>query len=402
MTNKTKMSFLALCAVGLESILTNELKILGFTPYDRKAGRVFFHSAEPLLQTLFKANYFLRTTDRIFLVIAQKKVKDFDSFFALIHDIEWESFFKKHARIIIDKVSSFRSLLASEHTLQSVGYKSICTRLCSKWNVLRLNESGKAHIVRLYLENDELFVCLDTSGEPLYKRSYRLSGGLAPLRETVAASLLQFMQWKRKYPLHDGFAGSGTIPIEASLYAYNIPPGINRSFAFEDFNCFGTETTKMIEDCLKEKAVKDVRLDCKVRISASDIDSSAVSLCEANYERAAVVIGRALNEYGRNEHIPRLEFYSSDFKDLQMQYDEGMIISNPPYGKRLGEKEAVLELYVDIARKMRELKGWKMGFLSTQDEFTQIFHKENKSLNIKAHPIKMGNMQMHFYIASNI
>jgi len=393
--------FLALCSVGCEPILTNELKLSGFSPYNRTVGRVFFSSEEDLLTTLFKANYFLRTTDRIFLILAKKKITDFDSFFSLLHSIEWENFFNKTSKIVLDKVSVFKSKLASEHALQSMAYKAICTRLCDKWNMHTLNESGKEHIVRLYLESDELFVCLDTSGEPLYKRGYRLSGGDAPLRETVAASLLQFMQWKRKYPLHDGFTGSGTIPIEATYYACNIPPGINRNFAFEDFACFDKEVLQEVTSSIKEKALENVRTDCLIRITASDIDPKAVSLAKANAERACIFAGRTLTQAGFPHHIPRPEIFQSSFNELKAPYNDGMLISNPPYGVRLLDNEKVVSLYKEIAKKIEDFDGWKLGFITNKEELEKIFYKENKKLNIKIHKLKTGNMQMFFYVLNH-
>ncbi|MGP1520266.1 MAG: THUMP domain-containing class I SAM-dependent RNA methyltransferase [Treponema sp.] len=391
-------NFLALCSVGCEPILTNELKLSCFSPYDRKVGRVFFSSEEDLLPSLFKTNYFLRTTDRIFLLLAKKKITDFDSFFSLLKEIEWEKFFNKNSKIVLDKVSVFKSKLASEHALQSMAYKAICSRLCDIWKQHTLSESGKSHIVRLYLEYDELYVCLDTSGEPLYKRGYRLSGGEAPLRETVAASLLQFMQWKRKHPLHDAFTGSGTIPIEATYYACNIPPGINRSFAFEDFACFNKDVLKEVISSIKEKALENIRTDCLIRITASDIDPKAVSLAKANAERACILAGRILTEAGFPHHIPRPEIFQSSFNELTPPYKEGMLISNPPYGVRLLDEEKVTGLYKEIAKRTKDFSSWKLGFITNKEELEKIFYKENKNLNLKVHQVKTGNMQMFFYV----
>ena len=391
-------NFLALCSVGCEPILTNELKLLDFSPYDRTVGRVFFSSKEELLPSLFRANYFLRTTDRIFIILAKEKITDFDSFFSLLKEIEWENFFNKNTKIVLDKVSTFKSKLASEHALQSMAYKAICSRLCEKWNMHTLSESGKEHIVRLYLEHDELYVCLDTSGEPLYKRGYRLSGGEAPLRETVAASLLQFMQWKRKYPLHDGFTGSGTIPIEATYYACNIPPGINRTFAFEDFACFDKNVFKEVVSGIKEKALENIRTDCLIRITASDIDPKAVSLAKANAERACILAGRTLTEAGLSHHIPRPEIFQSSFDELKVPYSDGMLISNPPYGVRLMDEEKVVGLYKEISKKIKDFSTWKLGFITNKEGIENIFYKESKKLKIKIHKLKTGNMQMFFYM----
>ena len=176
-----KNIFLALCGIGCEKITSNELKKNGFKPFEHSVGGIFFSSDEPLLPSTFKANFFLRTVDRILLVLAKKKVTDFDEFFSILTNIEWEAYFNKETKIIVEKVSTFKSKLSSEHALQTMAHKAICTRLTSLWHLPSLGDGndsgdslnkkrGKEHRVRLYLHHDELSVCLDTSGEPLYKR----------------------------------------------------------------------------------------------------------------------------------------------------------------------------------------------------------------------------------------
>ena len=388
-------NFLALCGIGCESIVSNELKKNGFKPIGRSIGCVFFSSDESLLVATFKANFFLRTVDRVLLVLAKKEITDFDSFFSLIEGIEWEAYFNKTTKILIDKVSSFKSKLASEHTLQKMAHKAICTRLCSLWHLHSLAESGEEQKVRLYLNKDMLSVCLDTSGEALYKRGYRLSGGAAPLRETIAATLLHFMQWKRKYPLHDGFAGSGTILIEALYYALNIPPTISRSFAFEHFALFEPKNLTETTNAIKEKAIKEIRTDCLVRISGSDLDPSAVSLANANIERACTLAGYKLADYGCTGHIVRPEVFTSSFEELTLPYDEGMLISNLPYGKRLLDEGDALDLYTTIAKKLKAFTNWKVGLLTDKEELASILNKEK--IKAKSHPIKEGNIPTYFY-----
>jgi len=415
-------SFLALCAIGCETVVSNELKKNGFAPFDRTCGGVFFSSNAPLLTTMFKANYFLRTVDRVLLVLAKQQACDFDSFFDIITTIEWEAYFHKDAKIIVEKVSTFKSRLASEHTLQAMAHKAICSRLCSLWHIHSLKSNTEnEQKVRLYLNHDELCVCLDTSGYPLYKRGYRLKGGLAPLRETVAATLLHLMQWKRKYPLHDGFAGSGTILIEALYYALNIPPSLNRNFAFEHFSMFDHPSIIETISSIKEKAMKGVRTDCNVRISGSDISPSAVSLANANIERACTLAGKELSQYGISHHIIRPEVTLTSFEDLQLAENDGMLISNLPYGKRVMEQDNVLDLYENIAKKIagfqQEGKNWQMGFLTDKEELKSILQKQTSSLIprnkvqtrkkqtrslkpqsiIKKQAVKEGNIQTYFF-----
>lgn len=390
--------FVALCALGCEKIACNEIKKLGFTPLNRKIGRIFFSSKEELFLSVFKANYFLRSVDRIFLLLARQKIRDFDSFFSLIYSIEWESFFTKDSHIIIDKVSTFNSKLASEHTLQTMAQKAICNRLCDKWHCKKLDIGKNQYTIRIYLDCDELFLCLDTSGEPLYKRGYRLKGGLAPIRESLATATLHIMQWKRKYPLHDAFAGSGTIPIEALYYALNVPAGINRSFAFETFNSFPRKSIENKIDKIKENAIKNIRIDCEIRISASDIDNSSIRIAKFNIQKACNLIETLLLKYEIKNHITPPMIFQNSFEHLNLPHKETMLLSNLPYGIRLSDEEKVISLYKAIAKKIKDLKAFKLGFITNRKEIEKIFKKENKKLKIKEHPIRVGKLQTYLYI----
>jgi len=390
--------FVALCAIGCEKVASNEIKKLGFTSLDRKIGRIFFSSKEDLFISIFKANYFLRSTDRIFLLLKRQKIRDFDSFFSLVYDVEWEAFFNKDSNIIIDKVSTFNSKLASERTLQAMAQKAICNRLCDKWHCKKLNMGKNQYIIRIYLEYDELFLCLDTTGEPLYKRGYRLKGGLAPLRESLAIATLHLMQWKRKYPLHDAFSGSGTIPIEALYYALDVPSGINRSFAFETFNSFPKESIENKIEKIKEDAIKNIRIDCEIRISASDIDNSSIKIAKTNIQRACNLIETLLLRYDIKEHIIPPSIFQSSFESLSLPHKESFLLSNLPYGIRLSDEKEVMVLYKNISKKIKDLKALKMGFITNKKELEQIFKEKNKNLKIKEHPIKVGKIQTYLYI----
>ncbi|UTC95754.1 class I SAM-dependent RNA methyltransferase [Treponema denticola] len=391
--------FIALCAVGAEPVLTRELKLLGFKPYNRLPGRVFFTSAEaePLL-AFFKANYFLRTADRVFMLINTAKAENFDDLFDLVFSIDWHNYFPRDARITIDKVRTYKSKLSSEHAVQSIVHKAVCDKLCKKWNMHSLPETGTRFMIRIYIENNNVYVCLDLSGEPLYRRGYRLSGGAAPMRETLAAVLIQLMQWKRKIPLHDAFCGSGTIPIEAAWYAYNIPPGIARHFAFENFICFEKEKIEAVLKEEKERAASEVRTDCLARITGSDISEEAVSLSKANAERACIIAGRELHAAGITHHIERPDFIQSDFSELEAPYESGILLSNPPYGERLGSEEEAFELYKRMAEIPQHFPDWKLGFITSKKEFEKIFCKQNKDAVVKKHSLRGGNMETVLYI----
>mgnify|MGYP000883844594 CR=1 FL=1 len=215
------------------------------------------------------------------------------------------------------------------------------------------------------------------------------------MRETLAAVLLHCMQWKRKYPLHDAFCGSGTIPIEAVWYAYNIPPGINRRFAFEDFACFQTQESAEILAAEREAGALGIRTDCLVRVSGSDSDAEAVRLSQINAERACMIAGRALQRIGKDNRIPRPEFIQADVTDLSAPYPEGVLLSNPPYGDRLGEEADALALYEQMLCIPQEFPNWKLGFITDKPAFARIF--TNKGIHLKQHPLKSGNLDTCLY-----
>ncbi|MEL3906928.1 MAG: class I SAM-dependent RNA methyltransferase [Treponema sp.] len=391
--------FLALCAVGAEPILSNELKILHFKPEKRLPGRVFFTSTlkEPEILSMMRANFYLRTADRLYLVIKEFDADNFDILFNAAAAIDWQRFFYKDTKLTIDKVRIFKSKLASEHAIQKAVHKAVCSKLCSVWKMSVLPETGKEHRLRIYIEHNHAYLLLDLSGEPLHRRGYRLSGGAAPMRETLAAVLLHCMHWKRKLPLHDAFCGSGTIPIEAAWFAYNIPPGINRTFAFEDFACYQSPKDRQLIVEERRRGAAAIRTDCLVRVSGSDSSPEAVKLAQANAERACMFAGRALQQIGKDNRIPRPEFIQADFTELAAPYPEGVLLSNPPYGDRLGAESEALALYEKMTVIPHAFKDWRLGFITDKPAFADIFLTAGTPLKKK--PLKSGNLDTCLYTA---
>jgi putative N6-adenine-specific DNA methylase len=251
-------------------------------------------------------------------------------------------------------------------------------------------ESGAQSDVRVYIDKDRVRLLLDLSGAPLHKRGYRIEGGTAPMRETLAASLLQLMGWRRKMPLHDPFCGSGTFVCEAALYAYNVAPGFGRHFAFENLAIFDAHSEEKVR---KEEAAK-IRTDCLVRISGSDIDGGAVELSRLNAEHACVLAGRALQLVGSDARLPRPEFTQSDFADLTAPYENGILIGNPPYGERLGDAAEARLLYRRMPVLFERFPGWHSGFITTHTDFESAIGK--KAALCKK--IKGGNLDTSFYM----
>ncbi len=380
-------TLVALCAVGAEKILGNEIKLLGYKLSGNAPGRVFFEGDD---DALFRANLCLRTADRVYLLMARYRAEDFDQLFDGVYSVNWQDFFKKDTKVTVDKVRSFRSKLNSEHSVQGMVQKAIYKKLGDKWNMSSLPESGEQSDVRVYLDNNEALILLDLSGLPLHKRGYRTDGGVAPLRETTAAVLLQMMMWKRKIPLHDPFCGSGTLPIEASLYAFNVAPGLGRRFALENLPIFNKERALEI----KKAETAKIRTDVEVRITGTDIDPSAVERARVNAEHACVMAGRALKSIGIDSHLWRPDFQVSDFKDIEAPYDNGMIICNPPYGERLGDEAQAAELYSSMKTLFTDFKGWQIGVITAHKEFQENVDRYASVLK----SIKSGNLDTTFYI----
>jgi putative N6-adenine-specific DNA methylase len=352
----------ALCAMGAEKILGNEIKQLGYALLGSVPGRVYFQADD---DGLYRTNLCLRTADRVYLQCAAFEALDFDALFDGVYAVNWQDFFNKDVKVVIDKVRCRGSRLASEHSIQRIVHKGVYKKLADTWRMSVMPESGAQADIRVYIDKDQARILLDLSGEPLHKRGYRSGQGPAPLRETLAAVLLQLMGWRRKTPLHDPFCGSGTIPCEAILYACNVAPGLGRHFALEHLKIFDSQQA---EAQRREEASK-IRTDCLVRVSGSDLDGSMVAMAQRNAEHACVLAGRALQAMGSDARLPRPEFYQADFQGLQAPHTEGILIGNPPYGERLGDTEEVEQLYRQFRGLFQRFPGWKSGFITAHDGF---------------------------------
>lgn len=377
----------ALCAIGAEKILGNEIKHLGYKLESNAPGRVSFFGDDA---ALFRANLCLRTADRVFLQLASYTAYDFDELFDGTYSINWQDYLKKDTKIVVDKVRSNKSKLNSEHSIQTMVHKAIYTKLGEVWKMSSRPETGEQSDIRVYIDENKVLILLDLSGLPLHKRGYRVDGGVAPLRETTAATLLQQMMWRRKTPLHDPFCGSGTIAIEATLYAFNVAPGFGRRFAIENLPIFNKEQAEQI----KQKEAEQIRTDVEVRITGSDIDEKAVERAKKNAEYACVMAGRALKSIGISTHVQRPDFIQSDFQDLAAPYEEGLVLCNPPYGERLGDEQEAAELYKNMNNLWTEFPNWDLGIITSNPDFQKHFNHQANSVK----KIKAGNLDTSFYI----
>lgn len=380
-------TLVALCAVGAEKILGNELKLLGYKLARNAPGRVTFVGDD---DALFRTNLCLRTADRVYLQMAAFNAQDFDQLFDGVYAISWQDFLRKDSRVVVDKVRCHKSTLNSEHSIQGMVQKAIYTKLGDIWRMQTLPESGDEVDVRVYLDEDRAYVLLDLSGLPLHKRGYRTDGGIAPLRETTAAILLQLMLWRRKMPFHDPFCGSGTLPIEATLYAYNVAPGFGRRFALEQLPIFDSRRALEIKRAEAEK----IRTDVEVRVTGTDIDPQAVERARLNAEHACVMAGRALNLIDKSDKVPRPDFAVAGFADIIAPYEQGLIIANPPYGERLGDADQAQQLYRAMGALFDSFKGWQLGVITAHKKFQECIGRYATTLK----SLKAGNLDTIFYM----
>jgi len=386
---KDTMPAVALCAAGAEKAVSNELRKMNLKVEESLYGRVRFHADTA---GLYQALIGLRAADRVLLEAARFNAADFDALFEGAAGAQWEKIVPKGLGLKVAKVRSNRSQLKAETSIQSVVHKAAAQRLCGKYKVNRLPEDGKTAEVRVYVEKDTVSLLVDLSGEPLFKRGYRSEGGAAPLRETTAASIILLSGWKRKFPLYDPFCGSGTILIEALMYAWDMAPGLGRRFAIEDLLIADGKTEKSIREEFRSK----IDFSRLVRIAGSDEDSRSVSIASSNAARLRdIAEGREPQKGIRSAN----DKTAIDLKTLPMSearsafQDTGFLVTNPPYGKRLGDQSQSEQIYKEMGGLAERFTGWKLAVITDHSGFESFFGKKADSCR----EISNGAIPSFFY-----
>lgn len=342
-------------ASGIEAVTKRELyKIIGKEDLSAINGRIKFEGDE---SDVAKCNLNLRTGNRVEIVLGGFKAETFDDLFEGIKAIPFEEYICRDGKIIVN-AKSVQSKLFAYSAIQSVSKKAICERLCKKFGVNELGESGARYKIEVAALKDYVTVTLDTSGDGLHRRGYRGLVGEAPLKETLAAALVELSVWNKSRPLADLFCGTGTIPIEACMIALNIPAGLNRGFDFQKWKCFD----KKIFDRAAEEAKANIVTDADLRIGGFDIDDKQLKLARKHAELAGV------DKY--------IHFQRADMRDFSSRFSHGVIISNPPYGERLSDRKEVEKLYRDYGKKVASLDDWCAYTLTPVDDFERLFGKK--------------------------
>lgn len=342
-------------ASGIEAVTKRELyKIIGKEDLPAINGRIKFEGDE---SDVVKCNLNLRTGNRVEIVLGGFKAETFDDLFDGVKSIPFEEYIDRDGKIIVS-AKSVQSKLFAYSAIQSVSKKAICERLCKKYGVNELNESGARYKIEVAALKDYVTVTLDTSGDGLHRRGYRGLVGEAPLKETLAAALVELSVWNKTRPFADLFCGTGTIPIEACMIALNIPAGLNRGFDFQNWKRFD----KKIFDRAAEEAKANIVTDADLRISGFDIDDKQLKLARKHAELAGV------DKY--------IHFQRADMRDFSSRFSHGVIISNPPYGERLSDRKEVEKLYRDYGKKVALLDDWCAYTLTPVDDFERLFGKK--------------------------
>ena len=371
MTNKYEL--FAPCHFGLEAVLKREIIDLGYEVTEVVDGRVSFEGDE---EAIARCNVFLRTTERVMLKVGSFKAVTFDELFEKTKALPWENFIPKDGKFWVKKASSIKSKLFSPSDIQRIVKKAIVDRLSGKYNILRFPEDGSEYPIRITILKDEVTVGLDTSGESLHKRGYRRLTVKAPITETLAAALISLTPWKKDRLLIDPFCGSGTIPIEAALIGLNIAPGMKRDF---QAMAWDNILPKSLFKEAKKEAEDLIDRETKLSIQGYDLDTSALDAARGNLALAGLE--------------GNIHFQQRDMRDISSAKKYGFIITNPPYGERLEEKEAMPKLYEEMGKAFQKLDEWSYYIITGFEDAPKYFGRKPD----KNRKIYNGMMKTYFY-----
>ncbi|MCI8448879.1 MAG: class I SAM-dependent RNA methyltransferase [Eubacterium sp.] len=361
------------CHFGLEAVLKKEIYDLGYEISKVEDGKVtFIGDAEAVC----RANMFLRTAERVLLKVGSFHAVTYDELFEGIRALPWEVYLPKDAKFWVTKASSIKSRLFSPSDIQRIVKKAVVEKMKEYYDIEWFKETGAEYPIRVFLMKDEVLVTIDTTGDSLHKRGYRTMGGVAPLSETLAASLIMLTPWHADRILVDPFCGSGTFAIEAALMAAHAAPGLSRDFtaqAWENLiakkNWY--ETMQEAQD-LVDRSVE-------VDIQGYDIDEQVIRLARENAKRAGV------------DHM--IHFQRRSVSELHHPKKYGFLITNPPYGERMEEKENLPKLYQQIGEAYNGLDAWSMYIITGYEEAERYIGRSAD----KKRKIYNGMLKTNFY-----
>lgn len=360
---KKYFELIAPCHFGMEAVLKREILDLGYEISQVEDGRVTFLGDS---EAVCRANVFLRTAERVLLKAGSFQAESFEELFQNTKNIQWEELIPQDGKFWVAKASSIKSKLFSPSDIQRVMKKAMVERMKQAYGIQTFPETGSSYPLRVFLYKDQVTVGIDTSGDSLHKRGYRTLSSKAPITETLAAALILLTPWKKDRILVDPFCGSGTFPIEAAMMAANMAPGMNRSFLAENWS-------NLIPRKCWYEAVDEandlVNLDIQTDIQGYDLDGEVVKAARSNAEAAGV------------EKL--IHFQQRPLSALSHPKKYGFLITNPPYGERIEEKENLPGLYREIGERFRALDSWSAYIITAyEDAEKYIGRKADKNRKI--------------------
>lgn len=368
-----RYELIAPCHFGMEAVLKKEIIDLGYDVSEVADGRVTFQGDE---EALCRANVFLRTAERVLIRVGRFRAETFEELFQGTRALPWEEFIPENGRFWVAKAASVKSRLFSPSDIQSIMKKAMVERMRTHYGRERFPEDGDSFPVRVFLMKDEVTVGLDTTGESLHKRGYRKLTAKAPIAENLAAAMILLTPWHGDRVLVDPFCGSGTIPIEAAMMAAHMAPGMKRGFTAQNWT--HVVGKKVWQDTFEE-AQELVDLSVRTDIQGYDMDNAMVSIAREN-ARLAGVDGL-------------IHFQRRDVAQLSHPKKYGFIITNPPYGERLAEKESLPALYRIIGERFRSLDDWSLYLITSYEQAErEIGRKADKNRKIYN-----GMMKTYYY-----
>ncbi|HFH8579929.1 TPA: class I SAM-dependent RNA methyltransferase [Streptococcus agalactiae] len=371
---KESFKLIATAAAGLEAIVGREIRNLGID-CQVENGRVRFHGD---IKTIIETNLWLRAADRIKIIVGEFPARTFEELFQGVYGLDWENYLPLGAKFPIAKAKCVKSKLHNEPSVQAISKKAVAKKLQKVFHRpegVPLQENGAEFKIEVSILKDKATVMIDTTGSSLFKRGYRAEKGGAPIKENMAAAIIQLSNWFPDKPLIDPTCGSGTFCIEAAMIGMNIVPGFNRDFAFEAWPWVDQSQVQKVRDEAESKANYDIDLD----ISGFDLDGRMVEIARKNAEEA-----------GLGDVI---KLKQMRLQDLKTDKINGVIISNPPYGERLLDDKAVDILYNEMGQTFAPLKTWSK-FILTSDEG---FEKKYGSQADKKRKLYNGTLKVDLY-----
>ena len=368
----TKITLIATLTFGLETVVKREVEALGFENIKVADGKVEF---EATLEDIPKANLWLRAADRVLLKLGEFKAVTFDELFEQTKALPWESWITEDGKFTVTG-KAVKSTLGSVRACQSIVKKAVVERLKEEYNADWFEETGPEFTIQVSMLKDIATLTIDTSGSGLHKRGYRQESGQAPIKETLAAALVLLSFWNKDRLLIDPMCGSGTILIEAAMIARNIAPGLKREFASEKWPAIDKDTWRDA----RISARQAIDSDGNLQIFGYDIDENSIHACKVNARKAGV----------KNDIV----FEQKDIKDLWIDKQYGIIISNPPYGIKMAEFRELNELYISLNKMFKKKKGWSLYILTADKKFPDYFKRSRPD---RIRKLYNGTIEVNFY-----